>query len=71
MVRVDPDTQHTSKVFRVGRVTTESRFAVVYSSDSPIAPIPYPNTRSKGEWDSFLMDMRLRWGGAWANPGKR
>jgi urea transport system substrate-binding protein len=71
LVRIDPDTQHTSKVFRVGRITTESRFEVIYSSESPIGPIPYPNTRSKGEWDTFLLDLHLlHWGGHWANAGK-
>lgn len=69
MVRIDPATQHTSKTFRVGRITQAGRFEVVYSSESPIAPIPYPNTRSQGDWDSFLLDLHLRWGG-WSNPGK-
>lgn len=69
MVRVDPDTQHTSKVFRIGRITPEGRFAVEYSSDVPIAPNPYPNTRSKADWDAFLLDLNLRWRGQWANPG--
>ena len=71
MVRIDPETQHTSKVFRIGRITAASRFEVVFSSESPIAPIPYPNTRSKGDWDAFLLDLQLRWGGQWANPGTR
>jgi urea transport system substrate-binding protein len=70
-VRIDPETQHTSKVFRIGQITRESRFQVIYSSESPIAPIPYPNTRSKGDWDAFLLDLHLRWGGQWANPGKK
>jgi len=69
MIRIDPDTQHTSKVFRIGRITPEGRFQVDYSSEVPIAPIPYPNTRSKGDWDAFLQDLRLRWNGSWANPG--
>ena len=66
MIRIDPDTQHTSKVFRIGRITPEGRFQVDYSSEVPIAPIPYPNTRSKGDWDNFLQDLRLRWNGSWA-----
>lgn len=69
MIRIDPDTQHTSKIFRIGRITPERGFKVEYSSEVPIAPIPYPNTRSKGDWDSFLQDLRLRWKGNWANPG--
>jgi urea transport system substrate-binding protein len=71
MVRIDPETQHASKVFRVGQITRESRFEVIYSSPSPIAPIPYPSTRSQGEWDAFLLDLNLRWDGRWANPGKK
>jgi urea transport system substrate-binding protein len=54
---------------RIGRFTTEKRLEVIYTSESPIAPIPYPNTRSKGDWDTFLRDLHLRWGGQWANPG--
>ncbi len=69
MIRIDPDTQHASKVFRIGRITLEGSFQVEYSSEVPIAPIPYPNTRSKGDWDTFLQDLRLRWNGNWANPG--
>ncbi len=71
LVRIDPETQHTSKIFRIGQITTENRFKIVYSSDTPIAPIPYPNTRSRGDWDGFLQDLRLGWGGQWANPGKK
>jgi urea transport system substrate-binding protein len=70
MVRIDPQTQHTSKIFRIGQITPESRFKEVYSSENPIAPIPYPSTRSKGDWDNFLLDLNLRWGGQWANTGK-
>ncbi len=68
-VQVDPLTQHTSKVFRIGQITAEGRFEVVYSSDTPIAPVPYPGTRTRGEWDEFLGDLKVGWGGEWANPG--
>ncbi len=70
LVRIDPETQHTSKTFRIGRITSDGRFDVIYSSDSPIAPLPYPKTRSRADWDEFLLDLKLGWGGEWANPGK-
>jgi urea transport system substrate-binding protein len=69
-MQVDPKTQHTSKFFRVGKITSESRFEIVFSSEGPIAAMPYPNTRSKGDWDGLLLDLNLRWGGRWANPGR-
>jgi urea transport system substrate-binding protein len=72
LVRIDPETLHSSKVFRIGLITTaESRFQVVHESPSPIGPIPYPNTRSKAQWDTFLQKLHREWGGRWENPGKR
>jgi urea transport system substrate-binding protein len=70
-VRIDSETQHTCKYFRIGQITSESRFEVIYDPETPITPIPYPSTRTKGEWDEFLMDLHLRWGGQWQNPGAK
>lgn len=68
MVRIDPVSQHTSRFFRIGRIALDRSFEIVYDSEGPIAPIPYPDTRSHGEWDSLLNTLRLRWDGHWANP---
>jgi len=67
-VAVDPATHHISKFFRIGRLTENGQIEVVYCSDSPIAPVPYPTSRSKSDWDAFLGDLHLLWGGQWANP---
>jgi urea transport system substrate-binding protein len=69
-VRIDPETQHTEKYVRIGQVTADGRFAVVYSSEQAIAPVPYPRTRPKADWEALLNDLHLRWGGQWANPGR-
>jgi urea transport system substrate-binding protein len=74
-VRVDPETQHTSKIFRIGLITAEGRFQVVHAypsvgAPSPIGPIPYPNTRSKAQWDDFLQTLHRGWGGRWEAPGR-
>jgi urea transport system substrate-binding protein len=69
-VRVDPDNQHLHKFIRIGRITAEGSFEVVYQSDETIAPVPYPPTRTKAAWDDFLQNLHLGWGGRWANPGR-
>jgi urea transport system substrate-binding protein len=67
--RVDPETLHTTKAFRVGRVTAESRFEIVYNPETAIAPQPYPlGARRRADWDAFLLDLNMRWGGRWENP---
>jgi urea transport system substrate-binding protein len=67
-VSIDPETHHISKFVRIGRITDNRRFEVVYCSDAAVAPIPYPATRSKADWDAVLSDLHLLWGGQWANP---
>jgi urea transport system substrate-binding protein len=69
-IRIDADTQHCSKFIRIGRIQDSGRFKVVYASDQPIQPVPYPPTRARAAWDELLTDLHLRWGGQWANPGK-
>jgi urea transport system substrate-binding protein len=69
-VQIDPATQHTFKTVRIGRISEDRRFEVVYTSETPIAPVPYPPTRTQQAWDDFVADLHLGWGGQWANPGK-
>jgi urea transport system substrate-binding protein len=67
-VGIDPQNHHISKFIRIGRIAADGRFTIVYCSEIPIAPLPYPATRSKGDWDTLLADLHLLWGGQWANP---
>jgi len=69
-IRIDPDTQHCFKFIRIGRISENGRFEVVYSSDQAIQPAPYPSTRSRASWEDLLTDLHLGWGGQWANPGR-
>jgi urea transport system substrate-binding protein len=68
IVTVDEETQHTWRPVYVGRIRSDGQFDIVWNSEKPIRPIPYPRSRSRAEWDSFLDNLHQRWGG-WANPG--
>jgi urea transport system substrate-binding protein len=67
-VSVDPYTQHTWRSFSVGKITPDGKIDLVWTINHPIRPAPYPPSRTKAEWDAFLIDMYNRWGGRWANP---
>jgi urea transport system substrate-binding protein len=67
-VRIDPETHHLSKFVRIGRIKENGTFEIVYCSDEAITPIPYPASRSKNEWNTFLTDLHLLWGGQWSSP---
>lgn len=53
-VHIDPANQHTWKTIRVGRIVEEGQFDIIYSSENPIRPEPYPDSRSVDEWRIFL-----------------
>jgi urea ABC transporter urea binding protein len=71
MVYVDRTTQHTWKVVRLGRIRPDGQFDVVWSSEHPVRPVPYPVSRRQAEWDDFLLTLYKGWGGQWVNPGVR
>jgi urea transport system substrate-binding protein len=68
IVSVDDETQHTWRPVYVGRIRSDGQFDLVWSSEKPVRPIPYPRSRSREEWNSFLDNLYRTWGG-WANPG--
>jgi urea transport system substrate-binding protein len=67
IVSVDDETQHTWRPVFVGQIRPDGQFEIVWSSEKPVRPIPYPNSRSHAEWDEFLDGLYRGWGG-WANP---
>lgn len=56
MVQIDPFNQHTWKTIRLGKVIDEGQFDIVYSSEHPIRPEAYPDSRSIEQWRLFLAD---------------
>jgi urea transport system substrate-binding protein len=71
VISVDPATQHTWRSFSIAKILPNRQFEVVWTSHNPIRPVPYPPSRSKAEWDQFLLNLYRGWGNAWANPVER
>ncbi len=69
IVYIDPDNQHTWKTVRVGKIQADGQFEIVWNSDKPTHPRPYPLSRSKAEWETFLKSLYQGWNNNWANPG--
>jgi len=68
IVSIDPNTQHTWKTVRVGKIRPDGQFDIVWSSEKPIRPQPYPMLRPLAEWTAILQQLQDGWGGAWARP---
>jgi urea transport system substrate-binding protein len=68
-VRIDPATQHTFKTPRIGRISEDGQFEVLWTAAQPERPQPYPPSRTTAEWKAFLHDLYTGWGNQWAAPG--
>lgn len=68
VVYVDPETQHCWKAVRIGRLRASGQFDIVWSSEKPVRPVPYPTHRTRDDWDEFVERMQSGWGGRWSAP---
>jgi len=66
-VRIDPETGYTWRVMRLGRVTPEGQFKILWTIE-PQKPEPFPSTRSRDAWEKFLTDLYTGWGNRWLAP---
>lgn len=64
--RVDGATQHVYKTPRMGRITPDGRFELVSAAARPLAPVPFPPSRSRADWEKFLDDLYRGWGNRWS-----
>lgn len=69
IVGIDPKTQHLTKSVRVGQIQETGQFKIIFSTEEPITPIPYPSYKSKEGWNEFLNNMYDQWDQNWSNPG--
>ena len=70
MVYVDRFSQHVWKTVRIGRIQRDGQFEIVWSSEKPVRPIPFPAYRSPPEWESLLLKFYRSWGNHWSNQEK-
>lgn len=71
VISVDRDTQHTWRPFFVGRVRGDGQVEIVYTVAKPIRPSPYPFSRTRDDWETFLESLYDGWDGNWAPPAVR
>ena len=67
-VTIDFENQHTWKTFRIAEITKNGDFSVIWSSERPIRPEPYPSSRSVAEWHEFLESNFATWQSHWSRP---
>ncbi|HTU90910.1 MAG TPA: transporter substrate-binding protein [Gemmataceae bacterium] len=64
-VRIDPRSRYAWKVVRVGQIGERGLFKIVWSSEEPVEPQPFPPTRTRERWLLFLAGLQQNWDGRW------
>jgi urea transport system substrate-binding protein len=70
-IRIDPATQHAFKTPRIGKITSDGQFEIVWTAAKTEAPEPYPQSRLSEQWRVVLHDLYRSWGQQWVAPTKR
>lgn len=71
LVLIDEENHYMWKNAKIGRIKDDGMFEIVWQSDGPIHPKPYPGYRSEEEWDNFIYELYKNWNETWSNPGIR
>ncbi|HTU90039.1 MAG TPA: transporter substrate-binding protein, partial [Gemmataceae bacterium] len=64
-VRIDPGNRYSWKVARVAQIGERGTFKIVWSSEEPVEPKPFPSTRTREQWLRFLAGLQHNWEGRW------
>ncbi len=68
IVAVDGENNHLWQRSMIGRVNAQGQFDIVEQSERLEPPNPWPTTRSRSGWLSYLGRLHRRWGEAWEAP---
>ncbi len=69
-LRVTPSNGHAVKIVAVGQIGPDGKVQVVWSAPRPVEAVPFPETRSREEWEKLLARLEREWGGKWERPQK-
>ncbi len=67
-IRIDPENLHAWRMARIARIDADRHFEIVFTSPKPLAPEPFPESRSRKVWEAYLKNLNEGWGHKWEGP---
>lgn len=58
VIAVDPDSHHAWRNLAVGRIRSDGQVDTLWSTRGPTRPTPFPATRTRPEWNKFLVTVQ-------------
>jgi urea transport system substrate-binding protein len=65
MAYVDELNNHVWRHVRIAQVGLDGEYNVIWNSNRPLKPEPYPPAKTPAQWHAFLHRLRTRWHGNW------
>ena len=65
MKYIEQKTQHTWMSMHIAKIGKQNQLQSVWFSKVPIAPKPYPDSRTVEQWTLYLNNLQENWGGYW------
>ena len=56
------------KTVAIGQIGPDGKVQVVWSAPKPVEATPFPETRSREDWQKLLAKLQADWGGKWEAP---
>ncbi|QJW96411.1 transporter substrate-binding protein [Frigoriglobus tundricola] len=66
-ITIDRDNLHAWRPARFARIGPDLKLTVEQTTQ-PLAPQPFPPSRTRAEWEAYLQKLYDGWGGRWAAP---
>jgi urea transport system substrate-binding protein len=71
VVSLDPNTRHAWRPLFIGKIQIDGQVEIVWNTTKSIRPEPFPLSRTREEWESFLQELRASWDGNWNPPTRK
>jgi urea transport system substrate-binding protein len=67
IISIDSQTNHAWRVVHIGRFEDDATIRPIWTSGRPVRPMPYPISRTRGQWVTLVEGLYEQWG-QWSNP---
>lgn len=65
IIYIDDDNRHGWKPVRIGRINEQGLIDIIWDSQKPIKPEPYPSYVDKKRWQALEQEFYKQWGNHW------
>ncbi|MCA9041298.1 MAG: transporter substrate-binding protein [Planctomycetaceae bacterium] len=67
-VSIDSESRYSVRNAYIGLANATDQFDIIWRSPDQVQPNPFPDYRTREEWEAFLQERYQNWGNSWTAP---